>query len=49
MDVSYLIGCCLIALFLPHLTDESVAIGHQVLLQVAFISVGLIGYKTFNT
>jgi hypothetical protein len=48
MDVLYLIGCFLISLFLPHLTHESVAIGYQVVLQIAFIVVGLVGYRTFN-
>jgi hypothetical protein len=49
MDVLYSIGCFLISLFLPHLTQDTLPIGDQVVFQISFIVIGLIGYRTFNT
>ena len=48
MDKLYLIVCGLIALFLPHLTHESVSTVAQVLLQFGFIGIGWFGFKTFS-
>jgi len=48
MDYLYIIVCFLIALFLPHLTIDSVSVGAQILLQVAFIIVGIVGFRAFS-
>ena len=48
MKYLYIPGCFLIALFLPHLTAESVNTVMQVILQIAFVFAGVIGFCTFN-
>ena len=48
MSQIYLVVCFLIALMLPHLTDDSVSVLAQIILQAMFIVIGLAGFKTFN-
>ena len=48
MGILYIIGGALIALMLPHLTSDSVGVVEQVILQIAFIAIGFLGFKTFQ-
>tara|TARA_R100000951_G_C2648580_1_gene183517 strand:+ start:1761 stop:1910 length:150 start_codon:yes stop_codon:yes gene_type:complete len=48
MGILYLISGALIALILPHLTSDSVGVIEQVILQIAFIAIGFLGFKTFE-
>ena len=48
VDYLYLAGCVLFAAVLPHLTDPEVSIPSQIILQIAFLLIGVIGFKTFS-
>ena len=45
---TYLIGCFITALMLPHLTDPGVSTLSQIGLQALFLIIGFMGYKTFK-
>ena len=48
MGMLYIIGSVIIALMLPHLTSDSVGVMEQVLLQIAFVAIGFVGFNTFE-
>ena len=48
MEYIYVIVCFLAALLLPHLIVESAPFIVQFILQIAFIIVGIVGFRTLS-